>query len=729
MSFPTGWTSSQLKIDNSKVSGTSDLTDFPVLINDVALGTTGVGTAIWSNSQGQEINTNRFLNDANLQGYWRLNGNANDTSSNGYNLTNNNSVTYTTGKFSDAGSFNGTDQYLSILDASAPNLEITQDQTWSCWIYPDVMPQNGKRIMGKRLNGKKSILFSSAAPRYELAGLSTNENVTSTISLTAGNWYHIVGVYDSTNTKLKIFVNGIKTEVTASGSATDTNDIFSIGAEGSNGQYFDGLIDDVAIFNRALTDAEIQEIYQGGADIRITTDSAGTNLVDHEIVTWDSTNEKGEIWAKLGTVQATADTSFYIWYDNGTAITTTNGTGVWSNGFQAVYHLNNGGAAALDSTSNNYTLTSGTSVPTQADGQVGSAVDFNGSTQYMSIADGSAPNLEISSDQAWSAWVYLDTLPSTYGYRVMHKAKLSNAANRHEMYIDHTNSGKVIYWLGGLSTNVNVISTGSVSASTWTHIAGVYDSANSKLKVFINGVKTEVTASGTVGDSNADLIMAASRFGSGDSIAQWFDGKIDQAFITNDAKTDEWIATYYNNTHDPATFILTAIDYTRAISDNLSITDVIYREADFNRENTDNLAIADTVIRTFDQSITIQDNIVIITDQVVTTAVNIITIAQDIVGIDDTIFRQVDYSRNPQDTITLDDITDRSITYNRILDNSVGITDTIFFSKFIYASVLDNISIADSVNIKSVTSDVENPIIKFMQIDEIKPTIYNITNG
>ena len=65
MSFPTGWTPSQLRIDNSKVAGTSNLTDFPVLINDVALGTTGVGTAIWSSSQGQEINTNRFLNDAN----------------------------------------------------------------------------------------------------------------------------------------------------------------------------------------------------------------------------------------------------------------------------------------------------------------------------------------------------------------------------------------------------------------------------------------------------------------------------------------------------------------------------------------------------------------------------------------------------------------------------------------------------------------------------------------
>jgi hypothetical protein len=44
-----------------------------------------------------------------------------------------------------------------------------------------------------------------------------------------GKWYFVVGVYDSANTKLKVWVNGIKKEATASGSASDTNGPFRIG--------------------------------------------------------------------------------------------------------------------------------------------------------------------------------------------------------------------------------------------------------------------------------------------------------------------------------------------------------------------------------------------------------------------------------------------------------------------------------------------------------------------
>lgn len=492
---------------------------------------------------------------------------------------------------------------------------------------------------------------------------------------------------------------------------------------------FPVLVSDVSLGSTGLGTSIWSLTQSDGADIRFSSDSLGTNPLDYELVNWDTTAEEGEVWVKLGTLQATANTQFYIWYDNGTATSASNGTAVWSNNYQAVYHLGNGGTSAPDSSYNNYTLNPGTSVPTQVDGQVGSAVDFNGSTQYMSIADGSAPNLEISSDQAWSAWVYLDTLPSTYGYRVMHKAKLSNAANRHEMYIDHTNPGKVIYWLGGLSTNVNVISTGSVSASTWTHIAGVYDSTNSKLKVFINGVKTEVTASGTVGDSNADLIMAASRFGSGDSIAQWFNGAIDEVFISNDAKTDEWIQTYYNNTNDPFAFYVGGVEYTANLSDNLSMTDIIYRESNFFRQETNVINLTDDVVRTHDVIATVAQDTIGITDFIDLISLLVIKVAQDTVGITDDVIRRAEFSRQNINTVTATDIIDRVATFDRNLTNNVSLTDSILGSIQIGRSIIDTINVTDTTTYRKITSDVENPIIKFMQIDEIKPTIYNITNG
>ena len=134
-----------------------------------------------------------------------------------------------------------------------------------------------------------------------------------------------------------------------------------------------------------------------------------------------------------------------------------------------------------------------------------------------------------------------------------------------------------------------------------------------------------------------------------------------------------------------------------------------YQETAYNRDTQDNIGITDTNFATF---------------------IQIIEIAQDTVGItDDSLIRQVDFNKNIQDTVTLNDVIGRTANINRILDNSVGITDNVIGSKFIFSSVLDNIGITDSVTLKIVTSDVDNPIIEFYQIDGITPTIYNITNG
>lgn len=700
MSFPTGWTSSRLTIDNSKVPGTTNLTDFPVFINDVALGTTGVGTAIWSSSQGQEINTNRFLNDANLQGYWRLESDGTDSGTNGYNLTASGTPTHVAGRFGSAADFELDNSQFYYIDSFA-NIDVTTSFTMSAWAKPETITNTGFVCMAdSTLTERKELVMNSAGQySFVCTGLSTTSTDNSTYKANVGGWDHVCGVYDQSNNKLKLYVNGILDKnISTSGTPNVIGNRFAIGKRGDFNQYYDGVIDDVAIFDRALSDSEVLELYQGGADIRITTDSAGTNLVDHEIVTWDTTNEKGEIWAKLGTVQATADTSFYIWYDNGTATTTSNGTAVWSN-YVRVHHFENN---YLDSTSNGYNLTLGTGSPDFTNVKIGQGLSFTDGDRLDSTFINTGTNV------TYSFWLSKDGTISENVISLMSS-------------LVRVSTGQVRWYpdvsIAPIDTNVT-LSTAQLYKFDITQ-------TGSSANVYLDGSAIYSGTAPTINTTDVSNYVGAY----GAPPTSNLDGDFDEFRVANFAISADWIATEYNNQNDPATFILTAQDYTRAISDNLSITDVIYREADFNRENTDNLAIADTVIRTFDQSITIQDNIVIITDQVVTTAVNVITIAQDIVGIDDTIFRQVDYSRNPQDTITLDDITDRSITYNRILDNSVGITDTIFSSKFIYASVLDNISIADSVNIKSVTSDVDNPIIEFYQIDGITPTIYNITNG
>jgi len=228
------------------------------------------------------------VTDANIEGLWNLNeasGNAIDLSSNSYDLTDTNSVLYSAdGLMGNARDYELTNaEYHTIADASCANLEISGSQTWIAFIKPESVGSQA-HFIGKSNttpnNFARLFLSSGNAFIFNLEGLTTNTGVTSDILAEAGKWYMVVGVYDSTNSKLKIWVNGVKKEVSASGSHSDTNGDFSIGRLGgwtsAASNYFDGLIQNACIINGALTDTQVKKLwayttYKGTKIRRATT--------------------------------------------------------------------------------------------------------------------------------------------------------------------------------------------------------------------------------------------------------------------------------------------------------------------------------------------------------------------------------------------------------------------------------------------------------------------------
>jgi Concanavalin A-like lectin/glucanases superfamily len=82
-----------------------------------------------------------------------------------------------------------------------------------------------------------------------------------------GVWSHIAGVYDSGAGKIRLYLNGaMVAEQIASGSATDTNADFDIGAMGDASTPYDGSVDDACIFNKALTADEVFSLFQDKKD-------------------------------------------------------------------------------------------------------------------------------------------------------------------------------------------------------------------------------------------------------------------------------------------------------------------------------------------------------------------------------------------------------------------------------------------------------------------------------
>jgi len=171
-------------------------------------------------------------------------------------------ATYATGEVGQAFSFDGSN-YVQVPDAAnldfAPNAPITVDM----WVYY-TLSATGRHIMGKR-DGCASINYQmvDGVGNEGLAfGDGLGNEVATGVHLPLNTWTHLAGTFDGST--YRFYING-----TLAGTATGTlgpvnNAPLVIGTSGSC-PGFAGLIDEVELFNRALSQAEIQAIVNAGS--------------------------------------------------------------------------------------------------------------------------------------------------------------------------------------------------------------------------------------------------------------------------------------------------------------------------------------------------------------------------------------------------------------------------------------------------------------------------------
>lgn len=217
------------------------------------------------------INTSHYRS-TNMKAYWRLESDGADSSASGYNLTGINTPIHASGIFGNGVDLErGSNQAYYVPDASCANLEISGAKTYVCWAKFE-SHTNDMYLVAKS-NAAASV---ATGIRYSTAngigfistGLTTNNEVNSSTDPVDGAWNMIAGVF--TGAALQIYVNGTLTSVSSGGSSTDTNGDFALGRLGSyNGYYFDGVLDDVAVFNAALTEAQLDAIYESTAGSKV----------------------------------------------------------------------------------------------------------------------------------------------------------------------------------------------------------------------------------------------------------------------------------------------------------------------------------------------------------------------------------------------------------------------------------------------------------------------------
>ena len=205
----------------------------------------------------------------NLVAYYPFTGNADDGSGNNLHGTVNGPV-LTADRFNNensAYSFDGVDDVIEVSDNSL--LDITEQISLAAWIYPtsqktQMIIRKGATVTpsppyGLALSGTGNIVFD----------LSPNGQLTQLVKTgySLNEWSFIVGTYDGT--MMRLYVNGnLEETLSVSGSLNENNNVLLLGTRlRLTSDTFEGILDDIRIYNKALSEGEIKELYSFNTSI------------------------------------------------------------------------------------------------------------------------------------------------------------------------------------------------------------------------------------------------------------------------------------------------------------------------------------------------------------------------------------------------------------------------------------------------------------------------------
>jgi len=546
-----------------------------------------------------------------LAAYWKFDeGSTNVTTADSSGHNNNGIITGATwtsdSKSGQALSFNGSGgQYVEMPTSSS--LNPTNGITISAWLKrDDSAPQNDSpRIVDKHSSnhGPYQLFLYSTTKHLgaRLQGPASNSgDIDSGWLVPAGQWAHVAMTYDGAN--IRFYGNGVLrfTQPYTGGLYNSDQENVVIGAAVNHlTGFFHGIIDEVRIYNRGLSDTEITQLYScSGTGCGLTSgissafivtpgsatkvafitqpgdatpgspipgpvrvavqDSSGNTVTSSSaaITIAIGNNPVGAVLGGTTIRNAVAGVATFSdlnvdKFANGYTLTaaSTGLTGDTSTEFSittqsllglgAYWKFDEGsGSTAADSSghNNNGTIT-GTAWTT--DSKTGQALSFSGSSgQYVEVP--TSASLTPTSGITISAWIKRNsTGPQNQWPRIIDKH--TSGHGPYQIYLYNNTNHLGAFFQGTSSTSGDVDSGWLVPAGQWTHIAVTYDGAN--IRFYGNGA-LQFTKSYTGGIYNSQqenvVIGAAVNHGSG-----FFNGIIDEVRISNRAFSDAEITQLY----------------------------------------------------------------------------------------------------------------------------------------------------------------------------------------
>jgi len=422
-------------------------------------------------------------------------------------LQNQNPTTTTVGKIGQGLSFDGVDDYVSAGDINS--LDTATELTVCVWAYhgsitsddaiiakEDVVASNGFLLFRDDVgfSSGRTDVYTFAIWDSADTGTARIETPSNTTQLSV--WTHVCGTFLANNASgLKLYVNGVGvgdngvSTVGISAISAGSNALV-VGARSDWSMPFDGNLDEVRAYNRALSADEVKRLYLMGASLK-------TNVTHRDELTSGLVGE---------------------WTFDGKDMTP-NVRDVSGQG-------NNGGLQNQNPT-------------TTTIGKIGQGLNFDGVDDKINVGTGSS--LNITTAITVNAWIY----PTSFGDRARIVDRLGSNVG-YIFLLDNTNTtaglGFGVNAAGSISVDYGY-ATNVITLNRWQHIAVTY-SGSGTLSFYVNGVKVTTAANMTqsIGSSASTPLYIAGRFA--DSL-RLFSGRMDEVRIYNRVLSPDEIQRLY----------------------------------------------------------------------------------------------------------------------------------------------------------------------------------------
>lgn len=180
-----------------------------------------------------------------------------DASGNSNTGTIKEAVRVNTGKYGKALQFDGINDWVTVNDSAT--LDLSTGMTLEAWVYPQSLANNGGTVLLKEITGG-AVYNLYAHETNDLPVSSFNNGAYRVISglspLPINQWTHLVATYDGQYQRL--YVNGTQVAQRAQTGLIQQGGLLRIGGNSIWGEYFKGYIDEVRVYNRALTATEVK---------------------------------------------------------------------------------------------------------------------------------------------------------------------------------------------------------------------------------------------------------------------------------------------------------------------------------------------------------------------------------------------------------------------------------------------------------------------------------------